>query len=196
MPGLSFQRLLCSEISSPAHSHVPLCLGEPWCISGESIAPSCVTKALLVLAPMNPLAILCIRTPHLQAQTHPTCTINSLENCSASGSSCSLLFFMPPACIRCFPGCKVTDQYLKTETNGARRADEVSFPQRALGQTLYRDIFAGRQEKSAVTYGCNSAPDEAAPFEVSKYIWSQSGRIAFLTFYEPKLFIIPKKRTI
>lgn len=80
------------------------------------------------------------------------------------------LFFMPPDCTGHFPGCKVIDQYLKAETNGARRADEVSSPQHALWQTLYRGIFAGRQEKPAVTYCCNSAPDEVFGFEVSKYI--------------------------
>lgn len=43
--------------------------------------------------------------------------------------------------------------------------DEVT-----LGQRLCLDVFAGRQEKFAVTYCCNSESDEAVRFEVSKHI--------------------------
>ena len=165
MPGLPCQSLLRSEISSPALSHVHSRLGERCCISGESTAPSCVTEALLVLAPVNSPATLCIWTPQLRAQTHPTCTINS-----PGTSSCSLLFFTPPACTGRFPGCKVVDQHLQAATNGAGRTDEASLPPHALGQTLHGDGFAGRQEKLVMTYCCNSVPDEAVGFEVSKYI--------------------------
>lgn len=57
---------------------------------------------------------------------------------------------------------------------------------------LYMDIFAGRQEESAVKHCFNSV----AGFGFAKYIWNQSGRIAFIMCYEPKLFIIPKKGAI
>lgn len=80
--------------------------------------------------------------------------------------------------------------------NRAGQANEVSFPVHALGQTLHLGVFAGRCEKSAVTYCCNSAPDETVGFDFECTLKPQFGRRAFLSFYELKLFIIPKKRTI
>lgn len=116
VPGLPFQRLLCSwssfscpfpRVSIPGGTlqHLRRVHSSLLCHSGWHLYLCALWTHL--------------DTPgHLPSEhKHPSCTTNSLETCGTSNSSCTLLFFLPPARTGGFSGCKVMDQHLQAVPN-------------------------------------------------------------------------------